>query len=300
LSHNGKIIDISLKDYLNLPKHIQQKLFGYRVPIIFTPSFKSVEDPYYMGFYSTTDIPLQYKYNCPEIQLELLAGIIESIGEFYLPNLIKIQKSHTHTSQQEKDIIFLSRSLGFKLYQTKSNIFIQLQYGKSIPFRKIENIQKQNKLFVREIESKNIQEYEISIERKEIDDYYGFEIDGNRRFVLGDFTVTHNTVMALKIISIIERKTLIIVHKEFLMNQWIERIAEFMPTARIGKIQGPKFDIEDKDIVIGMIQSMYDRPFPNNAFSSFGLTIIDEVHRIGSEEFSKTLFKTITNCMLGI
>jgi superfamily II DNA or RNA helicase len=77
-------------------------------------------------------------------------------------------------------------------------------------------------------------------------------------------------------------------------------IAEFMPTARVGKIQGPKFDIEEKDIVIGMIQSMYDRIFPSNAFSSFGLTIIDEVHRIGSEEFSKTLFKTITNCMLGI
>ena len=108
------------------------------------------------------------------------------------------------------------------------------------------------------------------------------------------------TVMALKIISEMERKTLILVHKEFLMNQWIERITEFMPTARIGKIQGPKFEIEEKDIVIGMIQSMYDRPFPSNAFSSFGLTIIDEVHRIGSEEFSKTLFKTITNCMLGI
>lgn len=84
------------------------------------------------------------------------------------------------------------------------------------------------------------------------------------------------------------------------MNQWIERIAEFIPTARVGKIQGSKFDIDEKDIVIGMIQSMYDRPFPSNAFSSFGLTIIDEVHRIGSEEFSKTLFKTITNCMLGI
>lgn len=108
------------------------------------------------------------------------------------------------------------------------------------------------------------------------------------------------TVLSLKIISILERKTLILVHKEFLMNQWIERIAEFLPSARVGKIQGPVFDIEDKDIVIGMIQSLYDRAFPLNAFSSFGLTIIDEVHRIASEEFSKTLFKTITNCMLGI
>ena len=292
LSQNGKIIDISLKEYLNLPKHIQQKLFGYRVPIVFQ-EIPVDEDPYYIGF-SGTDIPLQYKCNCPKIQLELFAGIIDAIGEFHLPNLIKIQKI-----DRINDVIFLSRSLGFKLFITKSNIFILLQ-NIPIPFRKLENIKKQklkqNKLLVNEF----IQEYEISIERKEIDDYYGFEIDGNRRFVLGDFTVTHNTVMALKIISEIERKTLIIVHKEFLMNQWIERISEFMPTARVGKIQGPKFDIEDKDIVIGMIQSMYDRPFPNNAFSSFGLTIIDEVHRIGSEEFSKTLFKTITNCMLGI
>ena len=108
------------------------------------------------------------------------------------------------------------------------------------------------------------------------------------------------TVMALKIISILSKKTLILVHKEFLMNQWIERISEFLPAARVGKIQGPVFDIVEKDIVIGMIQSLYDRTFPTDAFSSFGLTIIDEVHRIGSEEFSKTLFKTITRCMLGI
>lgn len=108
------------------------------------------------------------------------------------------------------------------------------------------------------------------------------------------------TVMALKIISLLSKKTLVIVHKEFLMNQWIERIEEFLPGARIGKIQGTTFDIEDKDIVIGMIQTMYDREYSMNTFSSFGLTIIDEVHRIGSEQFSKTLFKTITPYMLGI
>lgn len=108
------------------------------------------------------------------------------------------------------------------------------------------------------------------------------------------------TIMSLKIISILAAKTLILVHKEFLMNQWIDRIADFLPSARVGKIQGPTFDIENKDIVIGMIQSLYDKEYHTNAFSSFGLTIIDEVHRIGSEQFSRTLFKTITPYMLGI
>jgi superfamily II DNA or RNA helicase len=84
------------------------------------------------------------------------------------------------------------------------------------------------------------------------------------------------------------------------MNQWIERISEFLPTAKVGKIQGPTFDINQKDIVIGMIQTLYDKEYSADAFSSFGLTIVDEVHRIGSEQFSRTLFKTITPYMLGI
>ena len=84
------------------------------------------------------------------------------------------------------------------------------------------------------------------------------------------------------------------------MNQWIERIEEFLPGARVGKIQGPVFDIENKDIVIGMLQTLYDKDFQLDSFSTFGITIVDEVHRIGSEQFSKTLFKTVTPYMLGI
>jgi superfamily II DNA or RNA helicase len=147
-------------------------------------------------------------------------------------------------------------------------------------------------------------DYEFNVKVIGEDDYYGFEIDGNHRFVLGDFTVTHNTVMGLNIISRIGtnggKKTIILVHKEFLMNQWIERIADFLPSARVGKIQANKLEIEGKDIVIGMIQTLFTRDFPANTFDSFGLLIIDEVHHIGSEMFSKTLLKIVTPYVLGI
>ena len=108
------------------------------------------------------------------------------------------------------------------------------------------------------------------------------------------------TVMSIKIVSILAKKTLIVVHKEFLLNQWIERIQEFMPTAKIGRIQGPVFDSEGKDIVIGMLQTLYDREFPEGAFDDFGLTIVDEVHRIGSCQFSKALLRIQTPYMLGV
>lgn len=108
------------------------------------------------------------------------------------------------------------------------------------------------------------------------------------------------TVLSLNIISRLKKKTFIIVHKEFLMNQWIERIQQFLPSARVGKIQGPIIDIEDKDIVIGMLQSLSMKDYPASTFESFGLTIIDEVHHISSEVFSNSLFKLVTKYMLGL
>ena len=108
------------------------------------------------------------------------------------------------------------------------------------------------------------------------------------------------TCLALNIIYRLKKKSFIIVHKEFLMNQWIERIQQFLPKARVGKIQGPIIDIDNKDIVIGMLQSLSMKEYPASIFESFGLTIIDEVHHISSEVFSNSLFKLVTKYMLGL
>lgn len=108
------------------------------------------------------------------------------------------------------------------------------------------------------------------------------------------------TVIGLNIISTMKKKTLIIVHKEFLLNQWIERIQQYLPTARVGRIQGQIIDIEGKDIVIGMLQSLSMKDYADSVFSSFGMLLIDEVHHIGSEVFSCSLFKIVTKYTLGL
>ena len=100
------------------------------------------------------------------------------------------------------------------------------------------------------------------MEKLTIDEYYGFTIDGNHRYLLGDFQVTHNTVIALKIVAALGLKTLVLVNKEFLMDQWIERIEQFIPNARVGIIQQKKVQVEDKDIVVGMIHSISLKEYP--------------------------------------
>jgi superfamily II DNA or RNA helicase len=108
------------------------------------------------------------------------------------------------------------------------------------------------------------------------------------------------TSASLYICSQLKKKTLVIVHKEFLMNQWIERIRQFIPNATIGKIQGQIIDIDGKDIVICMLQSLVLKEYPSTMFDCFGFTIIDEVHHISSETFSNALFKIVTKYMLGL
>lgn len=108
------------------------------------------------------------------------------------------------------------------------------------------------------------------------------------------------TVLALNLISRLKRKAIIIVHKEFLMDQWRERIIQFLPDARIGIIQQKKIQIENKDIVIAMLQSISMKNYPQKTFDDFGFAIVDECHHIGSEVFSRSLPKIGCKYMLGL
>lgn len=108
------------------------------------------------------------------------------------------------------------------------------------------------------------------------------------------------TTVALYIMCQLKLKTLIVVHKEFLLTQWMERITQFVPGARIGRIQGSVIDVENKDVVIGMLQSLSMKDYDKSVFDGFGFTIIDETHHVCTRSFSKMLMKINTPHMLGL
>ncbi len=326
----GDILDISVKDYLGLPKSFRTPLLGYKVGINFAETLVDF-DPYLLGYWlgdstyplkegynricslkkenrftkflrnnnliNNKHIPYNYKCNSRNIQLKVLAGLIDSDG-YHKNNCYEIIEKNSLLSE---DIIYLCRSLGFACYV--KNGLKECEYNRiRIYGSRLEEIPLlcKRKISIKRKQIKNALVYRLNIEKLEVDDYYGFEIDGNRRFVLGDFTVTHNTSIGLNLVSRLNKKTLVIVHKEFLMNQWIERIEQFLPNAKIGKIQGQIIDIDGKDIVLAMLQSLSMKDYPSTLFDSFGFTIIDEVHHISSEVFSCALFKLVTKYMLGL
>jgi superfamily II DNA or RNA helicase len=110
------------------------------------------------------------------------------------------------------------------------------------------------------------------------------------------------TFMALNIAVRLKRRFLIIVDKEFLMNQWKSEIENFIIGTRVGILQANKIQMEAEkyDVTICMIQTICRREFPDGFFDQYGFTIFDECHHLGASYFCKALLKIQTKYMLGL
>jgi len=106
------------------------------------------------------------------------------------------------------------------------------------------------------------------------------------------------TVVALKLISLLKVKTIILVHAEFLLDQWKARIEQYLPGARIGIIRQDRCEIDDIDISIGMIQTVINRTFPKEI--GYGLMINDETHHICAKTFSSVFYKIQPKFLVGL
>jgi superfamily II DNA or RNA helicase len=94
-------------------------------------------------------------------------------------------------------------------------------------------------------------------------------------------------------------RTMIMVHKEFLADQWLQNIRRFCPGSSIGRVQGDRCEL-DNDFVICMIQTLCSREHPPRAFESIGFLMVDEAHHVCAKVFSQTMFKMCPRYTLGL
>lgn len=99
------------------------------------------------------------------------------------------------------------------------------------------------------------------------------------------------TSMALYIACVFRKKVMVVVHKQFLADQWRERAAQFVPSARVTRVQGDECDVSG-DIVVAMVQTLVSRKYPPTTFQDVGLVIADEAHHMAAP--------TLTHAMLGL
>jgi len=147
-------------------------------------------------------IPENYLLNSSKNRLELLAGLIDSDGHYDIrANGYEITQKDENLAKQIK---YLCDSLGFRssLIKKKARIkkinfecdVYRVRFFGNIDTIPVKIKRKKAKKWT---VNRTWNQTGIKIEKDIVDDYFGFEIDGNKLFLLEDMTVTHNTALVL-------------------------------------------------------------------------------------------------------
>lgn len=208
----------------------------------------------------------------------------------------KIKKDLTVSPYVPKDYA-MGKQVTFKLYQeSKSKIYVPRNYGLSkYGPPNINKVQEGEDIHVEFTGSlRPEQEAPVKAVLDACND------DARMGGILNLACASGKTVQSIYIICKLAKKTVVIVHKDFLLQQWKERILEFAPSARVGLIKGKIIDVEDKDIVLASLQSLSMKEYSTDVFAGFGFVVVDECHHTSAEVFSQALKKVCFKYSLGL
>ena len=148
---------------------------------------------------SNKHVPNAYIYNTEKVRLQLLAGVIDARGTLtdsgglYRFEIIHKEIISTHFIDQ---LQYIARSLGFRA-NVRISKYVSSYIMKTLfiygDLWRIPTRVKYNKASKKLLSNKRLLFSNFTVKKIGLGKFCGWDIDKNERFLLGDFTVTHNT-----------------------------------------------------------------------------------------------------------
>jgi hypothetical protein len=201
-------IDISLFDLLNNAKYktTDEKnnylnYYLYKEQVDFPNNLVSSYIDLGYNFFDQ-EIKRKYIFSSVENRLKILAGIVNRYGVIQY-NDIKINQSKINYN---KELFYeLISSLGYNVNFYDKGVNSHLIKGDFTNLIPLLDESKQNLV---SLPKRKYNIFKFSVEYIGIGDYYGFTLDGNGRFLLDNFIVTHNTTTIKGIVNrILDKNT---------------------------------------------------------------------------------------------
>jgi superfamily II DNA or RNA helicase len=242
-------------------------------------------------------LPVAYQRGDRDTRLAVLAGLLDTDGHLSR----KVIYEYCSLSRQlAQDVAFVARSLGF-LATLRRKIVAGVDYWRvyisgncdRIPVRIVRKQAPPRR------QVKDVLRTGLTVHPAGIGNYFGFTVDGDHRYLLGDFTVTHNsgkTIMlsavAGSLLSEPDTKACILAHRTELTGQNRSKFRRVNPT-----LSTSVFDANEKSwdgqATFAMVQTL-TRLENLKKLPTLDLLVIDEAHHAASPSY-----RAIIDAVLG-
>ena len=240
-------------------------------------------------------IPQKYLTSSVDQRKKLLSGLIDSDGHLHENRFYEIVQVRKGLAE---DVYELARSLGFGATITPK-VVNGVTYWRvnilgvdkdSLPFIRLARKQ------ITSRRQKHPNRTAFSVEALGDGDYAGFTLDGDGRFLLADYTVTHNTEIACAVTQYLKLPTLFMVTTRELLYQARERFMKRLSATEeeVGIIGDGHWEPGTWVTVatVDTLESRIDKTECQEFLKTVKVLFADECHHLGSE----TWFEICTLC----
>jgi superfamily II DNA or RNA helicase len=246
-------------------------------------------------------VPDHYKTGSVETRLSLLAGILDGDGHLHRTDFDFVSKSQ----RLANDVAFIARSLGLAAYITPCRKGCQGGFvgdyfrvcisgvTDKLPMRIPRKIPPQRKM------KKNPLVVGFAIRELGDEPFFGFTLDGDHRYLLDDFTVTHNsgkTIISAEIMARVYKgsgeKSLFIAHRDELLSQTMDKVRLVSPDTRVGLVRAKNNEV-GREITVASIQTIGHKGGARLKklleHGPYSAVIIDEAHHAVGAQYMKVI-----------
>ena len=242
-------------------------------------------------------VPDAYKYTKLAKRLEILAGLLDTDGHCTCKGYDYISKSR----RLADDVAFLCRSAGLRAsvkpcikgYRDVKGVYYRVSISGDcsiIPCRV------KRKIADKRQQKKSVLRTGFHAEPAGCGEYYGFTVDGDNRYLLSDFTITHNCGKTIVFSAITQEqvkkdhRVLIMAHRGELLYQAADKL-KMLTGLDAAFEQGENHSLGSFfPVTVGSVQSLCQEKrlsmFPQDYFQDI---IVDEAHHALSESYQRVL-----------
>lgn len=232
-------------------------------------------------------IPHEFKTGSKKDRLLVLAGLMDTDGYCFKGGYDYISKSQ----QLSEDVAFVARSVGLAAYVAECEKRDQNGRGGTywrvsisgecsiIPCRLPHKQARRRK------QKKNVLSTGLSVRGLGWGEYYGFILDGDGRYLLDDFTVTHNSgktqmMIALTQWALEQDKRVALFTNRILLTEQTRRVFQNEGVI-VGVVAAsmPQYEYEESPVQIASIQTVMSRRRKDESYwLDADFVLVDELH----------------------